>query len=195
MKVLAATNNAHKIREMEQILSQTGIELVTPKSIGLSLEVVEDGNTFEENARKKAQEFSQASGMVALADDSGLTVNCLGGAPGVYSARYGGEGVLDDAGRVQLLLKNMRGKEDRSAAFVCAIALVFTDGTLIEVKAECRGKIAEQPAGEGGFGYDPVFVPEGFDRTFSQLTAEKKNAISHRGKALEKLRDCIGGRL
>lgn len=97
MKVLAATNNAHKIREMEQILSQTGIELVTPKSIGLSLEVVEDGNTFEENARKKAQEFSQASGMVALADDSGLTVNCLGGAPGVYSARYGGEGVLDDA--------------------------------------------------------------------------------------------------
>ena len=126
--------------------------------------------------------------MAALADDSGLAVEALGGAPGVYSARYGGDAVPDDAGRVELLLKNMADKTDRRAAFVCAIAMILEDGSVIQVRGECKGQIIYQPEGEGGFGYDPVFVPEGFDKTFSQLLPEEKNAISHRGNALKLLR-------
>ena len=186
MKLLTATNNKHKIKEFSEIFENTGIELVSPSSLGLHVEVVEDGDTFAENALKKAQGFRDASGMASVADDSGLVVYELGGAPGVYSARYGGEG-LDDKGRTALLLENMKEINDRRAAFVCSIALVTTDGRVITAEGRCEGKICYSPSGENGFGYDPVFVPDGFDRTFAELSADEKNLISHRGRALAEL--------
>lgn len=187
MKLLLATNNKHKVKEMTEIFADMDYEIISPKDIGLVLDVDENGTTFAENATIKAKAFCEASGYAALADDSGLVVECLGGEPGVYSARYGGEG-LDDAGRTQLLLKNMEGKTDRRAAFVCAIAMVFPDGRLLTSEGECRGNIAQKAYSSRGFGYDPVFVPEGFDKTFTELGAEIKNPISHRGRALAELK-------
>ena len=144
----------------------------------------ETGTTFEENSLLKAKAVMEASGLPAVADDSGLCVDCLGGAPGVYSARYGGEG-LDDTGRYKLLLENMRGQMPRTAKFVSVITCCFPNGDVISARGECPGTIAFAPMGEGGFGYDPVFFVPQLKKTFAQLTAEEKNAISHRGKALE----------
>ncbi len=186
MRVLIATNNKHKVKEISDIFRGTGIEPVSPADIGLKLEVDENGSTFEENAMKKADEFCKASGFVCIADDSGLAVDCLSGAPGVYSARYGGEG-LDDKGRTELLLKNMSGSTDRNAAFVCCIATVFPNGQKITARGECHGKIAQEASGTNGFGYDPVFVPDGYDKTFAELSENEKNSISHRGRALAQL--------
>lgn len=186
MKILTATNNQHKVREISQIFEGTAYETVSPKSIGLQVEVEEDGMTFAENALKKAESFSKASGLISIADDSGLVVYCLNGEPGVFSARYGGEG-LDDKGRTQLLLKNMQGKTDRRAAFVSSVAMVFPDGKTVVAEGRCEGVIAHEMSGENGFGYDPVFVPDGYNKTFSELSAEEKNRISHRGRALEQL--------
>ena len=184
MKLVLASKNKKKLVEMNAILSQLGIEVCSEAEAGVDIDVEETGTTFEENSLLKAKAVMEASGMPAIADDSGLCVTCLNDAPGVYSARYGGEG-LDDAGRYQLLLQNMRGQLDRSAKFVSVITCCFPNGDVITARGECPGTIAFAPMGEGGFGYDPVFFVPGLKKTFSQLSAEEKNAISHRGKALE----------
>ena len=152
--------------------------------MGVDVDVEETGATFEENAFLKARAVMEASGLPAIADDSGLCVDALNGAPGVYSARYGGPG-LDDVGRYRLLLENMRGQLDRRCRFVSAICCCFPNGDVIAARGECPGTIAFAPMGEGGFGYDPVFFIPGLKKTFAQLSPEEKNAISHRGKALE----------
>ena len=184
MKLVLASKNKKKLVEMNAILSQLGIEVCSEAEAGVDVDVEETGTTFEENSLLKARAVMEASGLPAIADDSGLCVTCLNDAPGVYSARYGGEG-LDDIGRYQLLLANMRGQLDRSAKFVSVITCCFPNGDVITARGECPGTIAFAPMGEGGFGYDPVFFVPGLKKTFSQLSAEEKNAISHRGKALE----------
>ena len=184
MKLVLASQNKKKIKEMNEILAQLGIEVCSQAEAGVDIEVEETGTTFEENSLLKAKAVMEASGMPAIADDSGLCVTCLNDAPGVYSARYGGEG-LDDVGRYRLLLENMRGQMPRTAKFVSVITCCFPNGDVITARGECPGTIAFAPMGEGGFGYDPVFFVPGMKKTFSQLSAEEKNAISHRGKALE----------
>ena len=184
MKMVLASKNAHKLTEMKDILSRLGVDVVLESEAGVDVDVEETGATFEENARLKAHAVMQASGLPAIADDSGLCVDALNGAPGVYSARYGGEG-LDDVGRYRLLLENMKGQMPRTAKFVSVITCCFPNGDVISARGECPGTIAFAPMGEGGFGYDPVFFIPGLKKTFAQLTPEEKNAISHRGKALE----------
>ena len=186
MKLVLASKNKKKLVEMNAILSQLGIEVCSEAEAGVDIDVEETGTTFEENSLLKAKAVMEASGMPAIADDSGLCVTCLNDAPGVYSARYGGEG-LDDAGRYQLLLQNMRGQLDRSAKFVSVITCCFPNGDVITARGECPGTIAFAPMGEGGFGYDPVFFIPEMKKTFAQLTAGEKNAISHRARACEKM--------
>ena len=183
-KLVLASKNKKKMAELNDILSQLGIQVCSEAEAGVDVEVEETGTTFEENSLLKAKAVMEASGLPAVADDSGLCVDCLGGAPGVYSARYGGEG-LDDTGRYKLLLENMRGQMPRTAKFVSVITCCFPNGDVISARGECPGTIAFAPMGEGGFGYDPVFFVPQLKKTFAQLTAEEKNAISHRGKALE----------
>ena len=183
-KFVLATHNPGKLREMGDILRRLGVEVVSPVDVGCHVEVEETGTTFAENAMLKAKAVCAASGLPAIADDSGLCVDALGGAPGVYSARYGGEG-LDDAGRYRLLLSNLRGQPTRAAHFACAIACAFPNGDTLTAKGRCDGAIAYAPMGEGGFGYDPVFLVPEKAKTFGQLTAEEKSAISHRGRALQ----------
>ena len=184
MKLVLSSKNKKKLVEMNDILSRLGIEVCSEAEAGVDVEVEETGTTFEENSRLKAEAVMKESGMPAIADDSGLCVDALGGAPGVYSARYGGEG-LDDVGRYRLLLENMKGQMPRTAKFVSVITCCFPNGDVISARGECPGTIAFAPMGEGGFGYDPVFFIPGLKKTFAQLTPEEKNAISHRGKALE----------
>ena len=184
MKLVLASKNKKKLVEMNAILSQLGIEVCSEAEAGVDIDVEETGTTFEENSLLKAKAVMEASGMPAIADDSGLCVTCLNDAPGVYSARYGGEG-LDDAGRYQLLLANMRGQTDRSAKFVSVITCCFPNGDVLVARGECPGTIAFAPMGDGGFGYDPVFFLPHLKKTFAQLTPEEKNAISHRGQALK----------
>ena len=148
----------------------------------------ETGTTFEENSLLKAKAVMEASGLPAIADDSGLCVDCLNGAPGVYSARYGGEG-LSDPERYRMLLDNMRGQMTRTAKFVSVITCCFPNGDVLSARGECPGTIAYAPMGEGGFGYDPVFFVPELKKTFAQLTADEKNAVSHRGKALEAFKE------
>ncbi|SFQ06575.1 XTP/dITP diphosphohydrolase [Oscillibacter sp. PC13] len=182
-KFVLATHNPGKLKEMGAILSQYGVEVVSPRELGIAVDVEETGTTFAENAMLKAKAICAASGLPAIADDSGLCVDALNGGPGVYSARYGGEG-LDDKGRCQLLLNTMRGQTTRAAHFACAIACAFPNGDELTAEGRCEGTIAFAPMGEGGFGYDPVFFVPELKKTFGQLTAEEKSAISHRGKAL-----------
>ena len=186
-KLVLASQNKKKLAEMNDILSQLGIEVCSQREAGVDVEVEETGTTFEENSLLKAQAVMQASGLPAIADDSGLCVDCLQGAPGVYSARYGGP-ELNDEGRYRLLLENMRGQMPRTAKFVSVITCCFPNGDVITARGECPGTIAFAPIGEGGFGYDPVFFIPGLKKTFAQLTSEEKNAISHRGKALEQFK-------
>lgn len=183
MKFVLATHNPGKIREMSDILSHLGVEVVSPADVGVTVEVEETGTTFAENAMLKAKAICAASGLPAIADDSGLCVDALNGGPGVYSARYGGAG-LDDRGRYMLLLNSMRGQTTRAAHFSCAIACAFPNGDTLTAEGRCDGAIAFAPLGEGGFGYDPVFLVPEKGKTFGQLTAEEKSQISHRGKAL-----------
>ena len=180
-RIVVATGNPHKLREIAEIFPD--FEIVSQKEAGFDGDVEETGSTFEENALLKAEAAARALGCMALADDSGICVDALNGAPGVYSARYGGPG-LDDAGRYRLLLENMRGVLDRKCRFVSAITLCMPSGDIVTARGECPGTIAFAPMGEGGFGYDPVFFVPGLRKTFAQLTAEEKNAISHRGNAL-----------
>ncbi|WP_298021950.1 XTP/dITP diphosphatase [uncultured Dysosmobacter sp.] len=182
-KFVLATHNPGKLKEMSAILSRFGVEVVSPKDLGITVDVEETGTTFAENAMLKAKAICAAAGLPAIADDSGLCVDALNGGPGVYSARYGGEG-LDDKGRYMLLLNNLRGQTTRAAHFACAIACAFPNGDELTAEGRCDGTIAFAPMGEGGFGYDPVFFVPEKAKTFGQLTAEEKSAISHRGKAL-----------
>ena len=183
-KFVLASHNPHKLDEMSAILGKMGVEVVSPASMGVDVDVEETGTTFEENSLLKAKAIMELSGLPAIADDSGLCVDCLDGAPGVYSARYGGEG-LDDQGRYRLLLENMKGQGTRAAKFVSVITCCFPNGDTVVARGECPGTIAYAPMGESGFGYDPVFFLPQLKKTFAQLTPEEKNAISHRGRALE----------
>ena len=188
MKLVLASKNSHKLVEMRDILSQLGVEVVLESDVGVDVDVGETGTTFEENAFLKAHAVMEATGLPAIADDSGLCVDALNGAPGVYSARYGGP-ELDDAGRYRLLLENLRGQLDRRGKFVSAICCCSPNGDRVEARGECPGTIAYAPKGEGGFGYDPVFFLPGLKKTFAELTAEEKNAVSHRGNALKAFRE------
>ena len=188
MKLVLASKNAHKLVEMKDILSQLGVEVVLESEAGVDVDVEETGATFEENAYLKAHAVMEASGLPAIADDSGLCVDALNGAPGVYSARYGGPG-LDDAGRYKLLLENMRGQLDRRCRFVSAICCCFPNGDKVEARGECAGTLAYAPKGTDGFGYDPIFFVPGLKKTFAELSPEEKNAISHRGNALKAFRE------
>lgn len=185
MKFIIATHNQKKLKELSRILKPLGIEAVTAADLGIELDEVEEtGSTFEENAFLKASAACRQTGLPAVADDSGLQVDALNGAPGVYSARYAGEGATD-TDRNNKLLHEMAGipDEKRSARFVSAICCVFPSGDKICARGECEGKIGYEPKGENGFGYDPIFVvPDG--RTYAQLSDEEKDAISHRGNAL-----------
>ena len=184
MRFVLATHNPGKLREMGEILKDFGIEVVSPKDLGLTVDVEETGTTFAENAMLKAKAICKAADLPAIADDSGLCVDALNGAPGVYSARYGGEG-LDDRGRYMLLLNSLRGAPTRAAHFACAVACAFPNGDTLTAEGRCDGSIAYAPLGEGGFGYDPVFLLPGTGKTFGQLTQEEKSAVSHRGRALK----------
>ena len=183
MKLVLASKNAKKLVEMQEILSHLGVEVCLQSEVGVDVDVEETGTTFEENSLLKARAVMEASGLPAIADDSGLCVDALNGAPGVYSARYGGEG-LDDVGRYRLLLENMRGMP-RAAKVVSVLTCCFPNGDVLTSRGECPGTIAFAPQGEGGFGYDPIFFIPPLKKTFAQLTADEKNSISHRGKALE----------
>ena len=183
MKFVLASQNQGKLTEMQKILQDLGVEIVLQSELGVSVDVEETGTTFAENARLKAVAVMQATGLPAIADDSGLCVDALNGGPGVYSARYGG-GNLTDAEKVQLLLSNMRGASTRAAHFETAIVCAFPNGDELTAAGRCDGSIAYAPAGEGGFGYDPVFFYPGFGKTFGQSTREEKSSVSHRGKAL-----------
>ena len=196
MKFVLASQNKHKLEEMQAILSAHGVEAVLQSDLGLHVDVEETGDTFAENTLLKAKAVMEASGLPAIADDSGVCCDALSGAPGVYSARYGGP-ELDDAGRYRLLLANMQGAKTRAAHFTSAIACIFPNGDTIEAEGICPGTIAFAPQGTGGFGYDPVFFLPELRKTYAQLTPEEKAAVSHRGKALAvfdgKLRDYLQG--
>ncbi|MGE4353108.1 MAG: RdgB/HAM1 family non-canonical purine NTP pyrophosphatase [Oscillospiraceae bacterium] len=188
MKFILASNNKKKLHELREILADIGAEVLSQSEAGLNLEVEETGTTFEENAYLKAKGACDALNLPAIADDSGLCVDVLGGAPGVYSARYGGENCRSDDARYAYLLKNIGDAENRTARFVSCITCVFPNGDRITTRGECEGEILRAPRGEGGFGYDPVFLPLGSEKSMAELSAGEKNAISHRGRALQKFK-------
>lgn len=193
MKILVATKNKNKFAEIRnKLASIDSLELVSLLEYPDAPDVVEDGDTFEENAAKKALEIAAYAGLPAIADDSGLSVTALGGRPGVLSARYGGSG-LTDRDRNILLLKEMESAaaEERSAKFVCVITLAFPDGRTRSARGECAGVITRSMKGDGGFGYDPVFFLPEFGATMAELTMAQKNRISHRGKALDRMREIL----
>ena len=194
--LLLATNNPGKAAEFRELLADAGWELVTPRDINLHLEVEESGGDYAENAKIKAATFAKASGLVALADDSGLEVDALGGAPGPLSARFGGEGI-DDEKRVVLLLERLAGvpPEKRSARFRCLIAVARPDGQVYLFEGRCEGRVAEAPRGENGFGYDPVFMLPERGLTLAELPSQEKNAVSHRGRAARQARTFLEGLL
>ena len=187
--IVAASRNKHKIDEMQAILKKFGMEIISRDDAGVpKIEIEEDGETFEENSYKKAYEIMKLCGKTTISDDSGLMVDYLGGAPGVFSARFAGEDGNDAKNNEKLLtlLADLPYKE-RRAKFVSVITMVFPDGESITARGECPGHIIDTPVGENGFGYDPLFVPDGFQRTFAQLSPEEKNEISHRANALVEL--------
>ena len=191
MKFVLATQNQGKVKEMSAILARFDIEVISAKDAGIDLDVEETGTTFAENAMLKAKAICKAANLPAIADDSGLCVDALNGGPGVYSARYGGE-ELDDRGCYLLLLNSMRGQTTRAAHFACAIACAFPNGKTLTAEGRCDGTIAFAPMGEGGFGYDPVFLVPEFRKTFGQLSPEEKRSVSHRGRALAAFAEKLG---
>jgi XTP/dITP diphosphohydrolase len=192
--LLLATNNPGKVREFRRILEAAGLDVVTPGEAGIALEVDETGATYAENAALKARAFAEAGGCLALADDSGIEVDALGGRPGPLSARYGGEG-LDDAGRVALLLRELEGVPPgrRTARYRAVVAVAEPGGEAHLFEGVQEGAIAESPRGSGGFGYDPIFLVDAA-RTAAELPPEEKDAISHRGKAVRAAAAWLGGR-
>ena len=186
MKLIIASNNAHKIREIKQILGAKFEEILSLREAGIDHETVEDGTTFIDNARKKATEIAALAGCSALADDSGICVDALDGAPGVYSARFAGRHG-DDEGNNDLLLEKLEGVKNRGAHYTCAIVIAYPDGRTVECEGYLYGTIGHERIGTGGFGYDPLFFPEGSCRTLAEYTEDEKNAISHRANALQTL--------
>jgi XTP/dITP diphosphohydrolase len=195
-RLLLATNNPGKAAEYRALLEGCGWELVTPRDLGLDLKVEEAGGDYAENATIKAEAFAKASGLVALADDSGLEVEALGGAPGPLSARFGGDDI-SDARRGALLLERLAGvpPERRSALFRCLIAVARPEGQVSLFEGQCEGRVAEEPRGESGFGYDPVFLLPERGLTIAELPPEEKNAVSHRGRAARQARALLEGLL
>ena len=187
MKVVLASKNKHKLAEISKITQQFDMELVLQSDLGIDLDVEETGTTFEENSFIKAEAVMKATGMPALADDSGIAVDALNGEPGVYSARYGFDESLDDWGRLELLLKNTEDVPDgqRQAQFVCVITMVTPGGETIQARGEIQGELLRQPRGENGFGYDPIFYYPPLGLTTAEMSPEQKNAVSHRGNALK----------
>ncbi len=184
-KLLIATNNKGKVIELQDLLKNTNFEIVTPADINLNLEVEEDGTTYAENAAKKAIAFAQASGLISLADDSGLEVDALDGAPGLYSARYHPKPDANDADRCAYLLENLRDKpRPWSAHFHATIAIALPDGEIHVVEGNCYGEIIPVERGKGGFGYDPIFLLSELNKTTAELKMEEKNRLSHRAKAV-----------
>ena len=186
MRVVLASKNKHKLVEISKITEKFGFELVLQSELGVDIDVEETGATFEENSLLKAEAVMKATGLPALADDSGIAVDALNGEPGIYSARYGFDESLDDWGRLELLLKNTEHVPDgqRQAQFVCVISFVTPEGEVIQARGEIHGELTRAPAGENGFGYDPIFFVPSLRKTLAQVPAEDKNAISHRGNAL-----------
>ena len=188
MKVVLASKNAHKLVEISRITEKFGIELVLQSQLGVDIDVEETGTTFEENSLLKAEAVMKATGLPALADDSGIAVDALNGEPGIYSARYGFDDSLDDWGRLLLLLKNTEHVPDgqRQAKFVCVISFVHPNGQVIQARGEIHGELLREARGENGFGYDPIFYYPPLGKTTAELSSEEKNEVSHRAVALKK---------
>lgn len=197
MKLLIATGNRNKLKEIRAIFNLPGLDLMSIDQVGNTPEVVEDGNSFEINALKKAVTLALTAGLWTMADDSGLEVDVLSGEPGVRSARYAGERADYRANNIKLL-EAMRGQSNRTARFRCVIALSRPNGQAQIVEGVCEGTISEEPKGRGGFGYDPLFIPKGYSMTFAEMDPDQKNSISHRGAALrlarEKWEEALSGR-
>lgn len=187
MKVVLASKNKHKLEEISKITEKFDMELVLESELGVDIDVEETGSTFEENSYLKAEAVMKATGLPALADDSGIAVDALNGEPGIYSARYGFDESLDDRGRLNLLLKNTENvpNDKRQAKFVCVITLVTPQGQTIQARGEVHGMLLRAPAGENGFGYDPIFYYPPFGKSLAQVSPEEKNRVSHRANALK----------
>ena len=187
MKVVLASKNPHKLVEIRQITDKFGFDLILQSELGVDIDVEENGTTFEENSFIKADAVMKATGLPALADDSGIAVDALNGEPGIYSARYGFDESLDDWGRLLLLLKNTEHVPDgqRQAQFVCVITMVTPEGKTIQARGEIHGELLRAPAGENGFGYDPIFYYPPAGMTTAEMSPEDKNQVSHRGNALK----------
>ena len=192
MRIVFATKNEGKVREITEMIDRTDIELVSLNHFAALPEIVEDGATYLENALKKARIVSEFTGETVLADDSGLQVNVLKGEPGVYSARYAGEGATDEENNAKLLARLKNIPEDkRTASFFCALVLYDRDGRYASFEAEWRGRIIDEGRGTNGFGYDPIFLDPKFNKTAAELTPDIKNKVSHRGQAFAKLKACL----
>jgi len=191
MKVVLASKNKHKLVEISKITEKFGMELVLQSELGVDIDVEETGTTFEENSFIKAEAVMKATGLPALADDSGIAVDALNGEPGIYSARYGFDESLDDWGRLLLLLKNTEHVPDgqRQAQFVCVITMVTPEGKTIQARGEIHGELLREARGENGFGYDPIFYYPPFGKSTAEMDPEEKNAVSHRGNALREFYD------
>ncbi len=191
MKVVLASKNPHKLVEISRITERFGFQLVLQSELGVDIDVEETGTTFEENSLLKAKAVMEATGLPAIADDSGIAVDALDGQPGIYSARYGFDDSLDDWGRLQLLLKNTEAVPDgqRQAQFVCVITFITPDGQVIQARGEAHGELLRSTAGQGGFGYDPIFYYPPLAKTFAEISAQEKNQVSHRAIALNILND------
>ena len=187
MKVVLASKNKHKLVEISKITEKFGFDLVLQSELGVDIDVEETGTTFEENSFLKAEAVMKATGLPALADDSGIAVDALNGEPGIYSARYGFDDTLDDWGRLLLLLKNTEHVPDgqRQAQFVCVITMVTPEGETIQARGEIHGELLREPRGENGFGYDPIFYYPPFGMSTAEMSPEDKNQVSHRGNALK----------
>ena len=190
-KLVLSTGNKHKVDEIKKILKDLDIEVLSKNDVDIEeFDVIEDGETLEENSIKKAKALADKIDYMVIADDSGLFVDALNGEPGVYSSRYAGEDGNDKKNN-EKLLENLKDKDDRHAAFKTIIALITEDKTLYTVEGICKGVLGDEPKGENGFGYDPLFIPEGYELTFSQLGEEVKNKISHRAAALHELKEIL----
>ena len=188
MRVVVATKNQNKVKEITEVLSPLGLEVVSQTDAGIDVDVEETGDTFEINARLKAKAVAMRCDDCVLADDSGLCVEALGGRPGVYSARYAGEGAPDSK-KIEKLLSELENEDNRKAKFVTSMAFIFPDGNEIITMGEVYGKIIDAPRGDNGFGYDPVFLSDELNKTFAEATLQEKNEVSHRSRALAKLYD------
>ena len=187
MKLILASNNAHKLEEFSKLVEGLGgIDLISQREAGCSFEVDENGTTFEENSYLKAIAVTEATGLPAIADDSGLVVDALGGEPGIYSARYGLGHEASDEQRYRYLLSKLGDEKNRSARFVCCICCTFPNGDVLSARGECEGEILYGPAGANGFGYDPIFKPHCCDMSMAEISPEEKNRISHRANAMVK---------